>query len=93
VAFRDSLTDSVEEGLVSLSAVRPGRFISTGGRRRRGGEPEPDEESKRLRGYSQVTLNTFGLARKTIEASSEGSLESICRLGGEKRSDRGLDDN
>jgi hypothetical protein len=34
-AFRDSPTDSAEEGLVSLSAFRLGHCISTGGRRRR----------------------------------------------------------
>src|ERR1700747_1944273 len=67
MAFRDSPTDSVEEGLVSLSTLRVGSRISTGGRRRRAGEPEPDEESQRLRGDSQVTLNTFGLAGKRRE--------------------------
>ena len=93
MAFRDSSTDSVEEGLISLSAFRLGSRISTGGRWRGGGEPEPNEESKRLRSDNQVTLKTFGLPGKTIEASREGSLESIGRVGGEKRSDRGLDDN
>jgi hypothetical protein len=93
MAFRESPTDGLEEGVVSLSAFGLGGRISTGGRRRRGGEPEPDEESKRLRCDGQVTLKTFGLAGEAIETSREGSLESICRVGGEKRSDRGLDDN
>src|SRR5262249_14772886 len=38
------------------------------------------------------TFKTFGLAGETIETSREGSLESIGRVGGEKRSERGLDD-
>ena len=69
VALRESPTNGLEEGSVSLSACRLGSRISTGGRWRRGGEPEPNEESKRLRSDSQVTLQTFGLAGKTIEAS------------------------
>ena len=93
MALRDSSTDGLEEGSVPLSTFDLGSRISTGGRRRRGGEPEPNEESKRLRSDNQVTLKTFGLAGKTIETSREGSLESIGRVGGEKRSDRGLDDN
>jgi hypothetical protein len=93
MALRESPTDGLEEGSVSLSASRLGRRISTGGRWRGGGEPEPNEESKRLRSDNQVTLKTFGLAGKAIEAAREGGLESICRVGGEKRSDRGLDDN
>jgi len=91
--LREPPTDGLEEGSVSLSAFGLGSRISAGGRRRRGGEPEPDEQSKRLRSDSQVTLKTFGLAGETIETSREGSLKSICRVGGEKRSDRGLDDN
>ena|SRR5215467_8504261 len=93
MARRESPTDGLEEGSVSLSAFRLGRRISTGGRRRRGGEPESDEQSKRLRGDSHVALKTFGLARETIEAPRKSSLESICRVGGEKRRDRGFDDN
>jgi hypothetical protein len=93
MALRESLTDGLEEGSVSLSAFRLGSRISTGGRWRHGGEPKPNEESKRLRSDSQVTLKAFGLAGETIETPREGSLESICRVGGEKRSDRGLDDN
>ena len=62
MARRESPTDSLEEGSVSLSAFGLGRRISAGGRRRRAGEPEPDEESERLRRDSQVTLKTFGLA-------------------------------
>src|SRR5215471_13487651 len=93
MALRESPTDGLEEGSVSLSAFRLGSRISTGGRWRRSCEPEPNEESKRLRSDNQVTLKTFGLAGKTIEASREGRLESTCRVGGEKRSDRGLDDN
>jgi hypothetical protein len=60
MARRESPTDSLEEGSVSLSAIGLDSRISTGGRRRRGGEPEPDEESKGLRRDSQVTLTTFG---------------------------------
>jgi len=93
MALRESATDGLEEGSVSLSAFRLGRGISTGGRRQRSGEPESDEESKRLRGDSQVALKTLGLAGETIEASRERGLESISRVGGEKRGDRGLDDN
>jgi hypothetical protein len=93
MALRESPTDGLKEGSVSLSACRLGSRIRSGGRRRGGGEPEPDEESEGLRRDSQVTLKTFGLAGKTIEAAREGSLESIGRVGGEKRSDRGLDDN
>jgi hypothetical protein len=93
MALRESPTDGLEEGSVSLAAFGLGSRISTGGRRRRGGEPEPNEESKRLRSDNQVTFKTFGLAGKTIEASREGSFESIRRVWGEKRGDRGLDDN
>jgi hypothetical protein len=93
LARRESPTDGLEEGSVSLSAFGLDSRISTAGRRRRGGEPESDEESEGLRRDSQVALKTFGLAGETIETSREGSLESICRVGGEKRSDRGLDDN
>src|SRR5215475_13473245 len=91
MALRESPPDGLKEGSVSLSAFRLGSRITVG-RWRRGGEPEPNEESKRLRSDNQVTLKTFGLAGKTIETSREGSLESIGRVGGEKRSDRGLDD-
>ena len=90
---RESPTDGLEEGSVSLSAFGLGSRISTGGRRRCGGKPESDEESKGLRRDSQVTLKTFGLPGETIQTSREGGLESIGRVGGEKRSDRGLDDN
>jgi hypothetical protein len=93
MALRESPTDGLEEGPVPLSAFHLGSRISTGGRRRGGGEPEADEESKRLRRDSQVMLKTFGLAGETIETSRERSLESIGRVRGEKRSDRGLDDN
>ena len=93
MALRESPTDGLDEGSVSLSARRLGSRISTGGRWRRCGEPEPNEESKRLRSDSQVTLKTFGLARETIQTSREGSLESIGGVGGQKGSDRGLDDN
>ena len=92
MAFRDSPADGLEEGSVSLSACRLGSRISTGGRWRGGGEPEPNEKSKRLRSDNQVTLKTHGLAGKTIETAREGSLESIGRVSGEKRGDRGLDD-
>jgi hypothetical protein len=70
MALRESPTDGLEKGSVSLSPFRLGSHISTGGRWRRRGEPEPNEESKRLRSDNQVTLKTFGLA---IEASCEGS--------------------
>jgi hypothetical protein len=93
MALRESPADGLEEGSVSLSAFGLGSRISTGGRRRRDSEPEPDEESKGLRRDSQVTLKTFGLPGEAIETSREGSLESICRVGGEKRSHRGLYDN
>jgi len=93
IPLREPPTDGLEEGSVSLSAFGLDGRISAGGRRRRGGEPEPDEESKRLGSNSQVILKTFGLAGKTIETSREGSLESIGRVGGEKGSDCGLDDN
>jgi hypothetical protein len=93
IAFRESPTDGLEEGPVSLSAFGLGSRISTGRRGRRGGEPEANAESKRLRSDRQVALKTFGLAGETIETSREGSLESIGRVRGEKRSDRGLNDN
>jgi hypothetical protein len=93
MAFRESPTDGLEEGSESLSAFGLGSRNSTGGRRRSGGEPEADEESKRLRSDSEVALKTFGLAGETIETSRKRRLESICRVGGEKRSDRGLDDD
>src|SRR5215469_16795743 len=87
MALRDSSTDGLEEGSVPLSTFHLGNRISTGGRRRGGDEPEPDEQSKRLRRDSQVMLKTFGLAGETIEASHERSLESIGRVRGEKRGD------
>jgi len=93
MAFRESPTDSLEEGSVSLSAFRLGSRIGTGWRRRGRSEPEPDEQNKRLRSDSQVMLKTLGLAGETIETSREGSLESIGGVGGQKGSDRGLDDN
>src|SRR5262249_25968504 len=70
---RKSATDGLEEGSVSVSAFRLGSRISTGGRWRRGGEPEPNEESKRLRSDSQVTLKTFGLAGKENQGARGGS--------------------
>src|SRR6516164_5773169 len=82
MARRESPTDGLEEGSVSLSAFGLDSRINTGGRRRRSGEPEPDEESKGLRRDSQVALKTFELAGETIETSREGSLESICRVRG-----------
>src|SRR5215469_69073 len=81
MALRESPIDSLEKGSVSLSAFRLGSRISTGWRRRGGGEPEPDEQSERLGRDSQVTLKTFGLAGETIETSREGGLKSICRVG------------
>jgi hypothetical protein len=94
MALRESPADGLEEGSVSFSAFGLGSRISTSaGRRRRDGQPEPDEESKRLGSNGQVTLKTFRLAGETIETSCEGGLESISRVGREKRSDRGLNDN
>jgi hypothetical protein len=79
-ALREPPTDGLEERSVSFSAFGLGSRISTGGRRR-GGEPEPHEQSKRLGSDGQVTLKAFGLKGETIETSCEGSLESICRVG------------
>jgi hypothetical protein len=59
IVLRESPTDGLKEGSVSLAAFRLGSRINTGGGRQRGVEPEPDEESERLRGYGQVTLKTF----------------------------------
>ena len=77
MTFRESPTDRLEQAFVSLLAFRLGSRISTGARRQRGGEPEPDEESKRLRSNSQVT---FGLRywEKFLGRPGFVMAQSIC---------------
>jgi Thiamine pyrophosphate enzyme, N-terminal TPP binding domain len=79
MALRESPTDGLEEASVSLSAFRLDSRISTGGRWRRGGEPEPNEESKRLRSDNQVTLKTYNLwFLKQAERSNHVEFIGCC---------------